>query len=46
MNNISNGKKINPYCNTEKGSFDNPILLLNNFKEIGMHYRVLNKKLN
>ena len=38
MWNISNGIKINHYCNTEDGSSDSPILSLNNFKVIGVHY--------
>ena len=44
MNNISNGKKINHYCNTEKGSSGSPILSLNNFKVIGVHYGGFEKK--
>ena len=32
------GKKINHYCNTEKGSSGSPILSLNKFKVIGVHY--------
>jgi len=32
------GKKINHRCNTEDGSSGSPILSLNNFKVIGVHY--------
>ena len=40
------GKKINHYCNTEKGSSGSPILSLNNFKVIGVHYGGVKDKLN
>ena len=35
---VLNGKKINHYCNTKDGSSGSPILSLNNFKVIGVHY--------
>jgi len=38
MKDISDSKKINHYCNTEDGSSGSPILSLNNFKVIGVHY--------
>ena len=38
INDILEGKKINHYCNTEDGSSGSPILSLNNFKVIGVHY--------
>ena len=38
MNDVLNGKKINHYCNTKDGSSGSPILSLNNFKVIGVHY--------
>jgi len=38
MKSISTGKKISHYCNTEYGSSGSPILSLNNFKVIGVHY--------
>jgi len=38
MNGICDNKKINHYCNTEKGSSGSPILSLDNFKVIGVHY--------
>ena len=38
MKDILYGKKICHYCNTEKGSSGSPILSLNNFKVIGLHY--------
>ena len=38
MKDISDGKKIRHYCNTEKGSSGSPILSLNNFKVIGVHF--------
>ena len=31
-------KKINHYCNTEEGSSGSPILSLNNYKVVGVHY--------
>ena len=45
MKNISDGKKINHYCNTERGSSGSPILSLNNFKVIGVHYGGFEKKI-
>ena len=38
INDILERKKINHYCNTEDGSSGSPILSLNNFKVIGVHY--------
>ena len=38
MKDILGGKKISHYCNTEKGSSGSPILSLNNFKVVGVHY--------
>jgi len=38
MKDILEGKKINHYCNTEDGSSGSPILSLNNYKVIGVHY--------
>ena len=38
INDILDGKKIYHYCNTEDGSSGSPILSLNNFKVIGVHY--------
>ena len=38
INYILEGKKISHYCNTEDGSSGSPILSLNNFKVIGVHY--------
>jgi len=38
MKDILNGKKISHYCNTERGSSGSPILSLNNFKVIGVHF--------
>ena len=38
MKDILDGKKINHYCNTEDGSSGSPILSLNNYKVIGVHY--------
>ena len=38
INSIYEGKTISHYCNTEYGSSGGPILLLNNFKIIVMHY--------
>ena len=38
MRNILEGKQINHYCNTEDGSSGSPILSLENFKVIGVHY--------
>lgn len=35
---IKDGKKISHYCNIEEGSSGGPILSLNNFKVIGIHY--------
>ena len=40
------GKTINHYCNTEKGSSGSPILSLDNFKVIGVHYGGSKEKLN
>ena len=40
------GKTINHYCNTEYGSSGSPILSLNNFKVIGVHYGGSKEKLN
>ena len=40
------GKIINHYCNTEKDSSGSPILSLNNFKVIGVHYGGSKEKLN
>jgi hypothetical protein len=40
------GKIINYYCNTEKDSCGSPIISLNNFKVIGMHYGGSKEKLN
>ena len=44
INGIIEGKKINHYCNTEEGSSGSPILSLNNYKIIGVHYGGSNKK--
>ena len=44
VNSIIDGKKINHYCNTEEGSSGGPILSLNNYKIIGVHYGGSNKK--
>ena len=41
---IRDGKKICHYCNTEEGSSGSPILSLNNFKVIGVHYGGVNDK--
>jgi len=38
MKDILNGKTISHYCNTEGGSSGSPILLLNSFKVIGVHF--------
>ena len=38
MKDVLDGKKINHYCNTEDGSSGSPILSLNNYKVIGVHY--------
>ena len=38
MKDVLNGKKINHYCITKDGSSGSPILSLNNFKVIGVHY--------
>ena len=38
MKDVLDGKKINHYCNTKAGSSGSPILSLNNFKVIGVHY--------
>ena len=38
MKDVLEGKKIRHYCNTEEGSSGSPILSLNNFKVIGVHY--------
>ena len=38
INDIIDYKKINHYCNTEEGSSGSPILSLNNYKVIGVHY--------
>jgi len=46
IKNILDGKKINHYCNTENGSSGSPILSLNNFKVIGVHYGGYKYKLN
>ena len=49
INDIYEGKKINHYCNTEYGSSGSPILSLNNFKVIGVHYggsQIINSKFN
>ena len=49
IKNIAEDKKIYHYCNTEEGSSGSPILSLNNFKVIGVHYagsNVDNIKLN
>ena len=46
MKDVLDGKKINHYCNTKDGSSGSPILSLNNFKVIGVHYGGLNEKLN
>ena len=49
LNDIYEGKKINHYCNTEYGSSGSPILSLNNFKVIGVHYggsQIINAKFN
>ena len=46
INNIINDK-INHYCNTEHGSSGSPILSLETFKIIGIHYGSLkNEKIN
>ena len=49
MQDVLNGKKISHYCNTKEGSSGSPILSLNNFKVIGVHYggyKTKNIKLN
>ena len=49
MRDVLEGKKINHYCNTKEGSSGSPILSLNNFKVIGVHYggyKTNNIKLN
>ena len=46
IKNILDGKKISHYCNTENGSSGSPILSLNNFKVIGVHYGGYKYKLN
>jgi len=38
MNDILKSKKINHFCNTENGSSGSPIISLDNFKVIGVHY--------
>ena len=38
VNDIIDNKKINHYCNTEDGSSGGPILSLETFKVIGIHY--------
>ena len=38
INDIKDNKKLEHYCNTEKGSSGGPILSLKTFKVIGMHY--------
>ena len=38
INDIIDDKKINHYCNTEEGSSGSPILSLNNYKVVGVHY--------
>ena len=38
MKNIIDNKTINHYCNTEEGSSGGPILSLETFKVIGIHY--------
>ena len=43
INGINQCKKISHYCNTEDGSSGSPILSLNNFKIIGVHYGGCNK---
>ena len=43
MNDIMGGKKINHYCNSVEGSSGSPILSLDNFKVIGVHYATSNK---
>ena len=40
---IIDGKKIIHYCNTEEGSSGSPILSLNNYRVIGVHYGGSNK---
>lgn len=37
-------ERINYYCNTEEGTSGSPILLLNNFKIISVHYGGSNTK--
>ena len=49
MKDVSKGIKIEHYCNTKDGSSGSPILSLNNFKVIGVHYggsKNMNIKLN
>ena len=47
INNIIDNKKINHYCRTEDGSSGSPILSLETFKVIGIHYgSSQNNKLN
>ena len=43
INDIIADKKINHYCNTEEGSSGSPILSLNNYKVLGVHYGGLYK---
>ena len=38
LNDILDNKKINHYCNTEEGSSGSPILSLETFKVIGIHW--------
>ena len=49
INDIYEGKQIYHYCNTEYGASGSPILSLNNFKVIGVHYggsKIINSQLN
>ena len=46
IRNINEGQQINHYCYTEKGSSGSPILSLNNFKVIGVHYGASKNKIN
>ena len=43
LNDIMGGKKINHYCNSEEGSSGGPILSLDSFKVIGVHFAGSNK---
>ena len=46
IQNIIDGKQIRHYCNTYEGSSGSPILSLNNYKVIGVHYGGVDKEKN